>query len=98
MRFLDKCTRTSRGFQLIEFEDANTERCELQQSSAIDDTDRGMNNHGSSYVWLGVAKFPERMHLHREHVQELILVLRGWLETGKLEAATLSESKGTNEA
>jgi len=91
LRFMN--SKTSRGFDLIEFEDQNQNPCELQQSSAIDDTERGMNQPGSSYVWLGVAKYPERMHLHREHVTELITVLRGWLETGKLVSVTLSESK-----
>lgn len=44
------CKRTSRGFQIITFDDANGKECELQQSSAIDDTERGLNEPGSSYV------------------------------------------------
>ena len=86
LRFLSECKRTSRGFQIITFDDANGKECELQQSSAIDDTERGLNKPGSSCVWLGVGCYSERMHLHRDHVQELISVLQGWLKDGKLDA------------
>lgn len=86
LRFLSKCKQTSRGFQIITFNDANEKECELQQSSALDDTDRGRQAVGSSYVWLGVGDYSERMHLHREQVQELIQVLNGWLRDGKLDA------------
>jgi hypothetical protein len=86
LRFLSECKSNSRGFQIITFVDANDKRCELQQSSAIDDTERGLNNPGSSYVWLGVGCYSERMHLHRYHVQELIGVLQGWLKDGQLDA------------
>jgi hypothetical protein len=86
LRFLSNCKQTSRGFQIITFNDANEKECELQQSSAFDDTDRGWNAPGSSYVWLGVGDYSERMHLHREHVLELINVLQGWLADGKLDA------------
>jgi len=84
LRFLSECTKTNRGFQIIKFDDAYNNACELQQSSAIDDTERGMNNPGSSYVWLGISS--EKMHLHRVHARELIAVLQGWLQNGKLES------------
>jgi hypothetical protein len=82
LRFLSDCTKTPRGFQLITFSDHFQQKCVLQQSSAIDDTERGFNSPGSSYVWLGIAG--QQMHLHREHVQELVTVLKGWLLDGKL--------------
>ena len=46
--------RTHRGFQIGEFTDANGCQCSVQQSSAIDDTERGFSQPGSSYIWLGV--------------------------------------------
>lgn len=45
-----KITTTSRGFELIEFEDVNGERCSLQQSSAMG-FERGP---GQDHLWLGV--------------------------------------------
>jgi hypothetical protein len=84
LRFLSDCIKTPRGFQLITFCDHHQQKCALQQSSAIDDTEQGLSNPGSSYVWLGVGS--NRMHLHREHVQELITVLQGWLQDGKIDA------------
>jgi hypothetical protein len=77
---LDTLERTSRGFQLVEFADANSKKCSLQQSSVIDDTERGYEQPGTSFVWLGIDG--ERMHLHRYHVRELISLLRQWHETG----------------
>jgi len=80
LRLLSDRSETSRGFRLITFCDANGNSCEIQQSSAIDDTERGQEQPGSSYVWLGI--FRERMHLHRDHVHELICVLGKWLRDG----------------
>lgn len=71
---------TPRGFQIIRFTDANQQQCALQQSSAIDDTTRGMSQPGSSFVWLGVGD--ERMHLSRDHVVDLVAQLRHWLVNG----------------
>jgi len=85
LRFFSVCEKTQRGFQIIRFADGNDEACELQQSSAIDDTERGLNQPGSSFLWLG-REDTDRIHLHREHVQELIQVLQGWLSDGKLDA------------
>lgn len=45
-----KVKTTSRGFELIEFEDSNGEACSLQQSSATE-FERGP---GQDYLWLGV--------------------------------------------
>ena len=84
LRFLSECKKTSRGFQIIDFQDSHANACELQQSSATDDTERGLSNPGSSYVWLGLSG--QRMHLHREHVHKLICVLQGWLQDGKIDA------------
>lgn len=46
--------KTSRGFSYVEFTDANNESCSLQASSSIDDTDEGLENPGSSFIWLGI--------------------------------------------
>lgn len=74
--------KTERGFDLIEFTDINGRECTLQQSSAIDGTERGMYQPGSSSVWLGIDD--ERMHLDRAKVKELIWDLANWLDTGTL--------------
>lgn len=72
---LENVGTTDRGFELISFQDAYARDCSLQQSSlAIYETP------GTSAVWLGVGE--KRMHLRREHVQELIEVLQCWLDTG----------------
>lgn len=47
-----KVTTTSRGFELIAFEDVNGERCSLQQSSATG-FERGP---GQDHLWLGVTE------------------------------------------
>jgi len=79
---------TSRGFEYIDFKDANGHGCSLQQSSAVDDTERGMEQPGSSFVWLGLENadenVPDRMHLHRDQARELIVLLRHWVATGRL--------------
>ena len=92
--FFEKTSVTNRGFELIEFADGNGEECSIQQSSAIDDSDRGYEKPGTSYLWIGCDKnsvhprtgeaLSPRMHLHREHVQELVAVLNRWLDTGSL--------------
>jgi hypothetical protein len=51
---LGEDSTTRRGFSLVSFDDANGHKCSLQQSSLIGDSDREMDNPGSSYVWLGV--------------------------------------------
>jgi len=49
-----KVGKAARGFPCIRFDDAYGKKCSLQCSSAIDDTDRGLENPGTSFVWLGV--------------------------------------------
>lgn len=73
---------TNRNFQRIGFTDYSGDECAVWQSSAIDNTERGMEHPGSSCLWLGTLEQP--MHLSREHVGELINVLQTWLDTGKL--------------
>lgn len=84
-RLFSKQQKSPRGFQFLTFVDANGLECELLQSSATDNTERGLNQPGSSFVRLG-REGAGRMHLHRDHVKELIGVLDGWLKTGSLEA------------
>lgn len=78
--------KTSRGFGLIDFYDANGNECSLQQSSPIrGDNDSAYNNPGSSALWLGLDKDNARMHLTREHAKWLVETLGKWLDTGKLD-------------
>lgn len=45
---------TNRGFEIVEFTDHNGVECSIQQSSAIDmSTPDGLDNPGSSLLWLG---------------------------------------------
>jgi hypothetical protein len=90
----ERVETTERGFQIVNFRDRNGESCSLQQSSAIDiSAPDGLENAGSSFVWLGCDKnaspymghgMSPRMHLDREHVRMLIGHLQHWLETGDL--------------
>ena len=75
--------QTDRRFEFIEFKDRNRKPCTLQQSSAMDNTERGIQNPGSSFVWLGTEE--DRMHLSRDQVQMLIGHLQAWMETGSLD-------------
>jgi len=117
-RHMQEVEQTHRGFDVIHFDDGNGERCSVQCSSAIDDTEQGLNQPGSSFLWIGPddanpkimaskaamhgvkttattgwVPYPvpdevlmnTRMHLHREHVQELVQVLNRWLESGTLD-------------
>lgn len=87
-------SKTSRGFEVVDFNDGYGLPCKLQQSSAIDEnSDNGFNNPGSSYIWLGLDQKkieenfalpinPTAMHLSRENVEDLIKELQEWLDTG----------------
>lgn len=86
---LGSVERTPRGFEIIEFIDAQDCKCSLQQSSAIGNTKTGVEQPGSSAVWLGVnqedPKISGRMHLGRVQVERLIAHLQAWLKTGELD-------------
>jgi len=69
---------TPRGFARIEFEDDNERLCSIQCSSAIDNTERGFANPGTSYLWIGNDE--QRMHLSREVVTMLVARLQEWLD------------------
>lgn len=53
LELLGEAQKTSRGFDLLRFPDANGYECNVQQSSAVDDTERGMEHPGSSFLWIG---------------------------------------------
>lgn len=53
LSLLGDAERTGRGFQYITFPDAYGHECSIQQSSAIDDTERGYEHPGSSFLWIG---------------------------------------------
>jgi len=83
-KILGNVSKTDRNFQVINFDDANGNQCELHQSSVIFfKYDDALKNHGSSALWLGRAG-ENRMHLSREHVAELIAIFQGWLNSGEL--------------
>lgn len=63
---------TSRGFEIVEFEDSHEDSCSLQQSSAAD----------GYYVWLGKTSTGNRMHLNASQVEMLVMRLQNWLATG----------------
>ena len=84
MKMLGTQTETPRGFGLVLFDDANCQKCSLQQSSAIGDANDACDRPGSSFVWLGVdsGNPGARMHLDREQVTGLIERLQAWVVTG----------------
>lgn len=83
---------TNRGFEIIQFSDANDAQCSLQQSSSVE-----------PHIWLGCndanprqlisgkgwqpVQMPKgyiadtRMHLNKEQVQALVEHLQSWLES-----------------
>ena len=78
---------TSRGFQVVEFEDCYGKECSLQQSSlAI------MEEPGSSAIWLG--REGHRMHLSLEQTKKLKGLLEVWIETGGFEMQTSTAECG----
>jgi len=82
---LNEVEKTSRGFEIVRFKDANECECSLQQSSAIGAYEDSMSKPGSSFVWLGRDVVRDRMHLDREQVFRLVNHLQHWLKTGSLE-------------
>jgi hypothetical protein len=46
-------TKTKRGFEIVNFNDANGVDCSLQQSSKIGRQEGALENPGSSFLWLG---------------------------------------------
>lgn len=79
MTELGEVEKTSRGFQIIKFNDRYDNPCYLQQSSLAD-----YMQPGSSAVWLGLQS--ASMHLDRDQVELLVEVLNHWLETGEFNA------------
>ena len=68
---------TDRGFQRIDFEDANGGACSLQQSSAA-----LCEKPGAGAIWLGAGE--NRMHLTHEQTRQIMRFLREWLASGDL--------------
>lgn len=74
--------KTARGFGVVvhpRYTAPHDEIRVVQESSAIDDSSCGMQNPGSSFLWVG-----EDLHLNRREVKILQNVLRSWLKTGRL--------------
>lgn len=70
--------KTNRGFEIIEFEDYNGEKCSLQQSSlALYD------QPGTSAIWFGIQD--NRMHLSLDQTIELLSHLQNWIQDGTFE-------------
>ena len=76
--------RPGRGFEVIYFPVYADPRGRLSrlvgQSSAIDNTHRGFDNPGSSFLWVG-----SEHHLSREEAEELARRILQWVNTGSLE-------------
>lgn len=72
---------TDRGFDRVDFTDANGDACSIQKSSvATDDLiwlgqNTGTHHHGACL---------SRMHLTQAHVRELLPLLHHFAETGEL--------------
>lgn len=87
-------TKTQRGFELIEFKDANGNECSIQQSSAVGHYDDSYDRPGTSFIWLGQERegkhsvtgesLGARMHLNREQAKALATLLLRWARTGLL--------------
>lgn len=87
---LGKVERTSRGFEIIHFDDRYGAKCSLQQSSLAE-----YAVPGSSAVWLGLdgheIRHPTigtllgcRMHVDLKLAKRLVGHLSAWIETGSL--------------
>lgn len=70
-----KIQTTQRGFQFVEFEDHNGQRCTLQQSSLA-----LFEQPGMGAIWFGTGE--NRMHINLEQLKELIPHLEAWQENG----------------
>ena len=73
-----KTSKTERNFPAVTFALHPYEDLTIQESSTIDDTERGLNNPGSSYLWIG------KSHLDREEVEDLITYLQNWVSKGTI--------------
>ena len=51
---LGEPSKTSHGFQKQVFTDTKDRKCSVQASSLFDDSERGMNNPGSSFLLIGI--------------------------------------------
>ena len=70
-----KIEETSRGFEVICFEDKNGSECSLQQSSLS-----FYEQPGSSAIWFGREE--NRMHITDEQLKEILPHLQAWLKNG----------------
>lgn len=60
-------------------DDGDVDRRLLTESTMIAATERGINNPGSSYLWIG-----DDWHLSRSQVVKMISCMQEWLNTGRL--------------
>jgi hypothetical protein len=87
-----KIELTCRGFERVDFKDANGNSCSIQQSSTFDDDT--CNQPGAAYLWLGANKnsvhpttgeeMSPRMHLNRDLARQLAALLLLWADNGTL--------------
>ena len=78
---IGRVTKTSRGFELIEFKDFNGEECSLQASSLATTDAIWLGCDNNAKIHLGEQLSP-RMHLDRKQVNRLVASLTRWLEKG----------------
>jgi hypothetical protein len=82
-----KVTTTSRGFELVEFEDVNGEKCSLQQSSATG-FERGP---GQDHLWLGVNETRPKILASKAAAAGIQTTeTTGWVEVPLPEGALIS--------
>ena len=94
-----KKTKTERGFDLIQFNDLDDAKCNIQESSSADAIWIGIEDvdpkilasktpqGGTGWVKYDIPDdvlFTKRMHLNREQVKKLLPILQEFVDTGKL--------------
>lgn len=76
---------TDRGFRIVRLQLDSIPDHEarlISESSAVGPEPGAIDKPGSSFLWIG-----QDHHLSREEVLKLVVLLKGWAETGKLPMA-----------
>jgi len=75
-KHLGKISATEKGFPIIIFKDYYGMECSVEMSTLA-----LYEQPGSSALWIGPDK--KRMHMERDQVISLVMVLDSWLQTGE---------------
>lgn len=96
MSVLGNSDKTQRGFGIIKFTDFYDYGCSLQQSSlateeaiwlGVDDVNPQILVAGQGWTKIPMPEgylAHSRMHLNRKQVQQLVVELNKWLDTGEV--------------